>query len=194
MFRRTKPEPTAPETDADKAPGKGRPTPSRREAEAAAKARARAPRTRKELAAQQRQARADANARTRQAMVTGEDRYLPERDRGPVRHFIRDFVDVRLSYIEVMVPLLLVTLILGWTGLDAWYSYANTALFALMLLLIFNTWRMVRQLKRELAERFPGKPVSGATWYAVSRTLQMKFMRRPVPQVKLGQVLPDSYR
>ena len=52
----------------------------------------------------------------RQAMKTGDERYLPARDRGPVRRFIRDFVDLRFSFIELMVPLLIVSMVLGYSG------------------------------------------------------------------------------
>ena len=41
-------------------------------------------------------------------MRTGDERYLPPRDKGPVKRFIRDFVDSRFSFIELMIPLLLV--------------------------------------------------------------------------------------
>ena len=49
-------------------------------------------------------------------MRTGDERYLPPRDKGPVRRFIRDFVDSRFSFVELMVPLLVVTMILGYSG------------------------------------------------------------------------------
>src|SRR3954449_12985484 len=98
LFRRPKSEP---QTSADRAADdaspaarkKGRPTPSRREAEAANKAKAKVPRTRKEIAAARRLARADSSTKVRQAMRSGDDQYLPARDRGPVRRFIRDYVD-----------------------------------------------------------------------------------------------------
>ena len=41
-------------------------------------------------------------------MRTGDERYLPARDKGPVRRFIRDYVDSRFSFIELMIPLLMV--------------------------------------------------------------------------------------
>ena len=92
MFRRTNSEQETP-TVPEKVGGKGRPTPSRKEAEAAARARAKVPRTRKEQMAAQRAARGETSQRMRQAMKTGDERYLPARDRVPVKRFIRDFVD-----------------------------------------------------------------------------------------------------
>ena len=49
-------------------------------------------------------------------MRTGDERYLPARDTGPVKRFIRDFVDSRFQFIELLIPVLLVTLVLGYSG------------------------------------------------------------------------------
>jgi hypothetical protein len=49
-------------------------------------------------------------------------------------------------------------------------------------------------LKRAFAPRFPGQTTKGLTYYAVTRALQMKFMRLPKSKVKIGQQLPDDYR
>ena len=48
--------------------------------------------------------------------------------------------------------------------------------------------------RRELRRRFPEAPTKGTTYYAVMRALQMKFMRLPKAQVKIGQELPEHYR
>ena len=53
---------------------------------------------------------------------------------------------------------------------------------------------MRRRLRRELARRFPDEGPKGTTYYAVMRSLQMKFMRLPKAQVKIGQKLPEHYR
>ena len=42
--------------------------------------------------------------------------------------------------------------------------------------------------------RFPDEPTKGTTLYAAMRSLQMKFLRLPKPQVKIGQKLPETYR
>ena len=109
---------------------KGRPTPSRKEAEAANKARAKVPRTRKEMAAAQKLQRSESSTQMRQAMRNGDDRFLPARDKGPVRRFIRDYVDSRFSFIELLIPLMLVVLILGFTGNPTVTTYANLAMLS----------------------------------------------------------------
>ena len=196
MFRRSKTESPAP--TAEPAPagngGKGRPTPSRREAEAAAKARAKAPRTRKELARAQRGARAESSQQVRAAMKAGDERYYLPRDQGPVRRFVRDFVDSRFSFIELMVPLLVVTMILGYSGNAKLAAIGNTILMGTILLVIADMLYLRFRLRRELARRFPDEPVKGTTYYAVTRALQMKFMRLPKAKVKIGQKLPEQYK
>jgi hypothetical protein len=198
VFRRNKSEAPPVETDvvvdAGASGGKGRPTPTRKEAEAAAKARAKVPRTRKEQAAAARLARSDSSTRMRQAMKTGDERYLPARDRGPVKRFIRDLVDSRSSFVELMIPVLLVTTAMAWSGNAAVASYGNAVLFGMLLLIVIDMLRLRFKLRRELTTRFPDEPLKGTTYYAVMRSLQMKFMRLPKSQVRIGQRLPEHYR
>ena len=194
MFRRSKSETPATTDSATRIGGKGRPTPSRKEAEAAARARARTPRTRREQMAAQRSARGESSKNIRAAMKSGDERFLPARDKGPVRRFVRDFVDSRFSFIELMLPLLVVTLVLGYSGSSYLAGVGNMILLGTMLLVLVDLLFMRMRLRRELSRRFPGDPLTGTTYYAVMRSLQMKFMRLPKAQVKIGQKLPDTYR
>lgn len=197
MFRRTKSEPAPVErsdNDASTPQGKGRPTPSRREAEAARKARAKVPRTRKEVAAARRAARTEGSVKMRQALRTGDERYLPARDQGPVRRFTRDYVDSSFLMLELMLPAMMVFLLFGYVGSTAMANFASAALPALLLVVVVDGFRLRWKLKRQLVQRFPEEPTQGATMYAVMRALQVRFLRQPKPQVKMGQVLPDHYR
>jgi hypothetical protein len=178
----------------DKPDGKGRPTPSRKEAEAAAKARAKVPRTRREQMQAQRNSRGESSKTVRAGMKAGDERYLLARDKGPVRRFIRDFVDSRFSFVELMVPLLVVTLLLGYSGSPYLVSIGNTVLLGTVLLVFLDILLMRFKLRRELARRFPDEPTKGTTYYAIMRALQMKFMRMPKAKVKIGQTLPEHYR
>ncbi len=193
MFRRTKSETASPET-APKPGGKGRPTPTRKEAEAAARARAKVPRTRKEQAARSRSARVESSQKVRAAMKSGDERYLLARDKGPMRRFVRDYIDSRFSFVELMIPLLLVTLVLGYSGSSRLAEIGNTIMFGTLLLVIIDMVMLRRRLRKQLAERFPDESTKGTTYYAVTRSLQMKFMRMPKSKVKIGQELPPTYR
>ncbi len=193
MFRRSSSEPAEP-TVTDKVGGKGRPTPSRKEAEAAARARAKVPRTRREQMAAQRSARGETSQKMREAMKTGDERYLPARDRGPVRRFVRDYVDSRFSFIELMVPLLVLSMILGYSGNRSMIQLGNTVLFTTILVIIVDIVMLRFRIRREMARRFPDESTKGLTFYAAIRSLQMKFLRLPKPQVKIGDKLPETYR
>jgi hypothetical protein len=197
LFRRTKSDPapdSATDSAGDPAQRKGRPTPSRKEAEAAARARAKVPRSRKEIAAAQKLSRTENSGKMRAAMRSGDDRYLPARDKGLVKRFIRDHVDSHFSFIELMIPVMLIVLIMGYVGNSTITSYANLTMLALFVLIIVDMLRLRARLKKEISTRFPDAAMKGATYYAVSRALQMRFMRLPKAQVKVGEKLPERYR
>ena len=63
-----------------------------------------------------------------------------------------------------------------------------------MMLVLYDIVMLRFRLRRELARRFPDATTRGTTTYAVMRSLQLKFLRMPKPQVKIGQALPETYR
>lgn len=199
MFRRTTTPETGTETGTDDVsaeeapPGagaaqapKGRPTPSRKEAQAAARERARAPRGSKEARRQQKDRRVAQNRKMREGMRSGDERYLPARDQGPVKRFVRDFVDSRLCFAEFLLPLLIVILVLSQSSDPTIMSVANGVWTATFLLTLVDTGWMLFRLRRALRERFPAEETKGTTFYAVMRVLQMRFMRMPKAKVRLG--------
>jgi hypothetical protein len=194
LFRSSKSETPLPETTPVKEGGKGRPTPSRKEAEAAARARAKTPRTRKELARAQRETRAESSQQVRAAMKSGDERYYMPRDKGPMRRFVRDFVDCKFTFLDVLFPLLIVSMILGYTQVESLVRLSSYLLLATLLMLVFDVLRLRFRLRRELTRRFPEDSQKGTTYYAISRALNPRFLRMPKPQVKIGQQLSETYR
>ena len=198
MFgRRTakKSEPEIVEDAAARAGAKGRPTPKRSEAEQARKKRMTPPRSRKEAAALQRERmRADREKRMK-GMQSGDERYLPNRDRGPVRRFVRDFVDTRRSVGEFLLPLLLLILVLSFLGETMLWAQTATAMLWLLtiVLTVLDTILLVWRLGRELKVRFPDTSTKGAKLYGVMCGSQMRFLRMPKTQLKPGQKLPTHY-
>ncbi len=201
MFRRPKPD-TAPPASQEAgtgatrvgstvgANGKGRPTPTRKEAEAAARARAKAsldPKASRRLSGA---TRAERSREIRAGIKAGDERYLTARDRGPVRRFVRDFVDQRLNLGEFAIPLLFASLMFSAAG----YARAGTGIMnALLLMVIVDSVVLRWRLHRELRRRFPDESTKGVTFYAFMRALQLRFLRLPKPQVRLGQRLPERY-
>lgn len=189
MFRRSKTAEPVPSSTLLREGGKGRPTPSRREAEAAARARAKGPQDKKEAARLRKQRRAEGNAKMRAGMKTGEERFLPARDKGPVKRFVRDWIDARLCIAELLLPLLLLITITG-----SFNQRLSTGLWtATLLLVLMDTSLLVFRLRRELRRRFPDQSTKGAVGYAILRSLQLRFIRLPKTQVKLGSKLTGRY-
>lgn len=187
MFRRTsKAEPTTPPPP-KKGPGaKGRPTPSRKEAEAAARERARQGMDKKAAEKVLRERRVENNAKVRQAMRTGDDRYLPARDRGPVKRFVRDFVDSRVSIAEFLLPLLLVILAMQYSGDKQVKSFGTSLWTVALLVIIVDTAWVIFRMRRAMRSKFPEESPRGTTFYAVMRLVQLRWLRMPKPQVKVG--------
>ena len=189
MFRRTEKsaasaEPSAAETTTS---GKGRPTPTRKEAEAAARERARAGMDKKAAQKVLRERRADTNRKMREGMKAGDEKFLPARDQGPVRRFIRDWVDSRISVAEFLLPLLLAILFMSSIGSKTLQSWSSGVWAATIMLLLVDTIWIRFRLRRDLKARFPEENLRGSTFYAFVRMLQLRFMRLPKPQVKIGQ-------
>jgi hypothetical protein len=186
LFRRTeKPSETVPATNGEVA-GKGRPTPTRKEAEAAARERARAGMDKKTAQKVLREKRAESNRQMRAGMKAGEEKFLPARDQGPVRRFVRDWVDARLSVAEFLLPLLVGIMVLQASGSTALQAFSSSLWAATILLLAVDTIWIRTRLRRALKERFPDEDLKGTTFYALVRMLQLRFMRLPKPNVRIG--------
>ncbi len=188
MFRRTSKAEPAPSTTLEpKGPGaKGRPTPTRKEAEAARRERAKAGVDKKAAAKLLRERRAESNAKMRQGMRSGDERYLPARDQGPVKKFIRNYVDARVSIAEFLLPLLVVIMVLQYSGNDQLLKFSNALWTTTILVVAVDTVWMISRLKRALRKQFPDESLRGATFYAMLRVLQLRWLRMPKPRVKVG--------
>jgi hypothetical protein len=170
--------------------GKGRPTPTRKEAEAARKAAIKKPRNRREATALRREKVRTERGKMQDAMRTGDDRYLPAADKGPVRRFARDYVDARYSVMEFALPILLVVSLLGvvFSRQFLWLAGLVNLLFLAMILLIAADWFLLTGGLRKAARiKFPSESSKGLAFYAVRRTMQMRRWRLPKPMVKRGE-------
>jgi hypothetical protein len=187
VFRRTSKTDDQPATLEPARPGaKGRPTPTRRESEAARKERAKAGTDKKAAQKLLRERRADSNAKVRQGMRSGDERYLPKRDQGPVKRFIRNFVDARISIAEFLLPLLVLIMALQYSGNSTLLRFSNALWTTTLLVVAIDTvWLMIR-LKRALRVNFPDGDLKGTTFYTILRVLQLRWLRMPKPTVKIG--------
>lgn len=183
--------PAAPETAPD-APtgtgtgtGKNRPTPSRAEQEAA---------RRRPLVADTKEARARAKMeiasqreKARIGMANGDEKYLPLRDKGPQRRFVRDYVDAGWHLGEALMPLMLIVILMTFLP-QSFIYYGFIGLWAFILFTVADMIFTSVRVKRAVKEKFGAtKMEKGLGWYGAMRTVQMRFMRLPKAQVKRGQ-------
>ncbi len=166
---------------------KGRPTPKRSEAQSQRRSVANTPTSRKEASKRQRDERRAALDRQRQALAGGDERYLPARDKGPVRKFARDFIDSRFNVAEFFLPMAVVILVLSMVRVGALQSIALLLWLVVIVLIVLDAIFNGYRLRKQLIERFPDHNRRGAVGYALMRSLQMRRLRLPKPQVKRGE-------
>ncbi|MFC8830502.1 DUF3043 domain-containing protein [Streptomyces sp. NPDC057137] len=165
---------------------KGRPTPKRSEAQTQRRRASTTPTDRKSAMKKQREARRVDLAKQRQALASGDERYLPARDKGPVRRFVRDYVDARFCMAEFFLPLAVIILVLSMVQVGQLQNIALLLWLGIIVLIVVDSIGIWIRLKKQLALRFPDEPKRGAVAYALMRTLQMRRLRLPKPQVKRG--------
>lgn len=174
-------------TDQTVATGKGQPTPTRREQEQARKRPLVGDRT-KEAKRAERAKLTEQRERARIGMANGEERFLPVRDRGPQKRFVRDFVDARIGVGEFIIPLMFVVIIITLFPQREMQLIAMGALWLFFLLAILEALYLSSKVRKRLAQKYGEDRVErGVRWYAAMRGLQLRAMRLPKPQVKRGQ-------
>ncbi len=171
----------------DKIGGKGRPTPTRKEAEAARKKRNAPPRNRKEAAALRRERTKAAREKQREALAGGgSDAYLPARDRGEVRGFVRDWIDSRFTIGQFLLVFFFVVFALVYVRAPWAASLSSSLFLTVILLMVLDSVRISRGVKKAVAARFSDASTKGLTMYALLRAWQMRRLRLPKPRVKVG--------
>lgn len=187
LFGRSKDEDV--ETPLDKGEGKGRPTPKRKVAEA---------KNRRPLIVDKKEARKrrreqrDKLYKKQQAALDGkgDERYLPYNDQGPVRRYIRDFVDSRFAIGELFMPIVLAFLILSiaFSRNQQLNSILLFSMWALLLLAIIEAVVTTMIINRALLTVTNGdkRVKKGNGRYILMRLASPRRMRRPRPSDPRG--------
>jgi hypothetical protein len=161
--------------------GKGHATPSRKEREAANK-RPLVPSDRKEAARMERARANEERNKQRIGLAMGDERYLPMRDRGPQKKFARDFVDARYNVGELMVPFMFLVIIMTFIPFLPVQESSFLVLWAFFFIALTDVMILGVQLRKRITQKF-GSVDKGVRWYAGMRSLQMRPLRLPKPQV-----------
>ncbi len=191
MFGRSKtaetPTGKAAETSSPREGAKNRPTPKRREQEAARK-RPLVQTDRKAARGTDKVKRKEYQLKVRSAMATGDDTYLPARDKGPVRRYIRDYIDARWNLGEFLLPVMLIVLLLSFVGKSWAINLTVFLVYGLLLLAIVDSALMWRRLKKLLLAKFGADTATrGLSAYAVMRAFQLRRSRMPKSLNQRGQ-------
>jgi hypothetical protein len=181
-------------TDTEKAK-KSTPTPKRRESESKNfrplvidKSK------RKKLTKEEKQKRraetAELRNKEQDALRTGDERYLPERDKGAVKRFVRNEVDSTRTLSEFFLIVAFTALVISMvlSRFLPGFSFLVTILvYVYLAVALVQMWFFTRKLKKALQEKFGDKTVvrgSGNISYAISRMMQPRFARLPKAQAK----------
>jgi hypothetical protein len=185
---------------------KGRPTPKRNAAAkrrgpvarapmTAAEARARrkslaGPKLSKEERRIQKAERRERMAQRRERMLAGDETALLDRDRGPVRRYVRDIVDARRNLLGMFMPVAL-GLMFVMMAVPQIQFYISPAMMLLMVAMAVDGVLLARKVGRLVDTSYPDS--TEARWklglYAVSRASTLRRMRAPRPQVRRGERL-----
>jgi uncharacterized integral membrane protein len=166
--------------------GKGRATPTRREREAA-NLRPLVSSDRKASNKASREKLAEARERARIGMANGDEKYLPIRDKGPQRRFIRDYVDARWSAGELVIPIMFIVIILTFINNAVVQTAAIFGLWGFFLIAVIDCLVAGQIIQKKLAAKYGADKIQrGHRWYTAMRALQLRPMRMPKPQVKRG--------
>jgi len=202
VFRRKSTDETVAPTSASEAAsaGKGRPTPTRKEAEAARKAALAGTTDPKSTRKADRDAQRVARYEAQQGLRSGDPKKLPARDAGPVKAWVRDVVDGRVSMGEIFIPVAVLVLVLGFVRVPAVQVALLWVWLFVLIGVVVDSLYLVWRLRRALPEQFPDADPSftvghdargtiayglkGATTYAVIRSLQIRVLRLPKPKVR----------
>lgn len=149
--------------------------------------------TKEEYKAYKQKERDQRNARNKEIqdkMDAGEEQYLLERDRGPERRFLRDWVDSRHMLSSWLMPVMLVLLVFMFIGLRQPMISNTASIVGMIIMLIFLIEGIYqgRKATRAVREHFPNSTLKGWTlgFYAWTRASQPRRLRTPKPQVEAG--------
>lgn len=122
----------------------------------------------------------------------GDERYLMERDRGPVRGFVRDWVDSQRFFNNYVMPAALVMLAIMLIG--TWLPRVSAALSVISMLFIITIFVegviIGVRANNAVKKKFPDADTGfGLGMYAFSRATQPRNWRSPKPKVAVGTKL-----
>ena len=165
---------------------KGKATPTRKSAQSKVKANAiTAPKTKVEKNLDKAAVRS-ARANARAAFMRGEESALPARDKGPVRRYVRNYVDSKRTIGEYFLPTIMLVLVLTVIPNREVQLFAILFMYSVMFYALVSGLIFTRKIRKSGAQKFPDASTKGLGMYGWLRSTQMRRLRAPAPQVKRG--------
>lgn len=123
----------------------------------------------------------------RERMMAGEEAFLLPRDRGPVRRLVRDIVDSRRNLLGLFMPAAFVLIFVSLMLPKVQYYFSPLMLVFLVAMAV-DAVLLARKVNRAVDARFPDNTETHFKLgvYAAGRASQLRRMRIPKPQVRLG--------
>lgn len=165
---------------------KGRPTPKRSQAEKKRVTNRLAPAANREQKKILKQQARELRSRQRDAYLRGDESALPPRDRGAMRRFVRNYIDSRRTVGEFFLPVIVLVLFMTVIPVVEVQLFAIAMMYSTLIISVLDGIRLNRNIKREVAIRFPGENAKGLGMYGWLRSTQIRKLRAPLPQVKRG--------
>jgi len=166
--------------------GKGRPTPKRKVSEAKRITSSLAPVVTKDQKRAAKLAGRQDRIASRAAYMRGDENALPARDRGPERRFVRNYVDARRSIGEYFLPIIFLVLVLTLIPEASVQIGAIAIMYSVLMIAVVDGVFLSRRIRKLVGEKFPNSPTKGLGMYAWLRSTQMRRLRAPHPQLKVG--------
>lgn len=187
-------------TVAAKQVGKGRPTPKRSEAEGRRRGPvAPPPKTQREAIKRSRAGtkslskdeRRALSAERREKMARGDQAFLMTRDKGDIRAFVRDQVDLRRNFAGLLMPMAIISFIILLIPNAYLQTFGPLVLLVLILAAVADTTVLGSRLAKQVRAEFPngdGTTLSrtgrALGFYAFNRAIMPRRWRVPKPRVK----------
>ena len=181
--------------------GKGRPTPKRREAEGRRGPVAPPPMTQREAIKRSKEQgksltkeeKRALSAERRERMMSGDEKYVLPRDRGPVRSYVRDLVDARRNIAGILLPIAVLSFVILLIPIPTVQSYGPLVLLVAIVAAILDTVVFARAIGQKVRAKFPKGDSSDLStkgsalgFYAFNRACLFRRWRVPRPRVAVG--------
>lgn len=147
----------------------------------------------KAMKQRERDEKARERRRINERMMAGDEDYLLERDQGPEKRFVRDWVDSRRFLMNLFLPMTFIVIVIMLLGMrnPAIANLASIVMVVIFALMLAEGIIIGRRVNRQVNERFPKNPHGKFSlgMYAFTRATMLRRMRTPAPQKNIGDTV-----